>query len=70
MLDHFETGIVLNTARLADLAPILNFSALAREAGVNAQTLQSKIRRRTPLSGEETKRLLSVLKKHRLATVA
>ena len=70
LLDYFETGIVLNTARLADLAPILNLSALAREAGVNAQTLQSKIRRRTPLSGEETRRLVAALKKHHLATVA
>ncbi len=70
VLDYFETGLVINIHRLADLAPILNLSALAREAGVNVQTLQSKIRRRTPLTADETARLVSALKKYHLATVA
>lgn len=70
VLDYFETGVVLNIERLADLSAILNLSALAREAGINVQTLQAKIRRKTPLSGDETARLIGALKKHRLATVA
>ena len=70
VLDYFETDVVLTIQRLAELAPILNLSALAREAGINVQTLQAKIRRQTPLSGTETKRLVSALKKHHLATVA
>lgn len=70
VLDYFETGVVLNIERLADLSAILNLSALAREAGINVQTLQAKIRRKTPLSGDETARLIGALKKHHLATVA
>lgn len=70
VLDYFETGVVLNIERLADLATILNLSALAREAGINVQTLQAKIRRKTPLSGDETIRLIGALKKHHLATIA
>lgn len=70
VMDYFETGVILNIQRLADLATILNLSALAREAGINIQTLQAKIRRKTPLSGDETTRLISALKKHHLATVA
>ena len=70
VLDYFETGVVLTINRLAELAPILNLSALAREAGINVQTLQAKIRRKTPLSGTETARLVGALKKHHLMTVA
>ncbi len=70
VMDYFETGVILNIQRLADLATILNLSALAREAGINIQTLQAKIRRKTPLSGDETTRLIRALKRHHLATVA
>ncbi len=70
VLDYFETGVVLNINRLADLSSILNLSALAREAGINVQTLQAKIRRKTPLTGDEISRLVAALKKHHLATVA
>ena len=70
VMDYFETGVVLTINRLAELAPILNLSALAREAGINVQTLQAKIRRRTPLSGSETTRIVRALKKHHLMTVA
>ena len=70
VLDYFEDQVVLSIKRLGQLAPILNLSALAREADINVQTLQAKIRRQTPLSGEETKRLVNVLKRHHLVTVA
>jgi hypothetical protein len=70
VLDYFETGVVLSIHRLAELAPILNLSALAREAGINVQTLQAKIRRRTPLSGGETDQIVQALRKHHLKTVA
>ncbi len=70
VLDYFETGVVLNINRLADLSSILNISALAREAGINVQTLQAKIRRKTPLTGDEISRLVAALKKHHLATIA
>ena len=70
VLDYFETGVILNINRLADLSSILNLSALAREAGINVQTLQAKIRRKTPLTGDEVSRLVAALKKHHLATVA
>ena len=70
VMDYFETGVVLTINRLAQLAPILNLSALAREAGINVQTLQAKIRRKTPLSGAETAGLVRALKKHHLMPVA
>lgn len=70
VLDYFDTDAVLTTDRLAGLSSILNLSAVAREAGINVQTLQAKIRRRTPLTGEETRRIVEVLRKHHLETVA
>jgi hypothetical protein len=70
VLDYFETDVVLTIQRLAELAPILNLSALAREAGINVQTLQAKLRRRTALTGAETMRLVKALRKHHLSTVA
>lgn len=70
VIDYFDTQMVLSINRLADLSGILNLSAIAREAGINIQTLQAKIRRRTPLTGTETKAILQVLRKHHLATVA
>ena len=70
VLDYFDTGAVLTIDRLASLSSILNLSAVAREAGINVQTLQAKIRRRTPLTGEETRRILGVLRRHHLETVA
>jgi len=70
ILDYFETDVVLSINRLAELAPILNLSALAREAGIKNQTLQAKLRRRTPLSGSETASIIKALKKHHLTTVA
>lgn len=69
VLDYFETDAVLNIHRLAELAPILNLSALAREAGMHVQTLQAKIRRKTPLSGRETERILRALMKFHLKPV-
>jgi hypothetical protein len=69
VLDYFETDVALSIQRLAELAPILNLSALAREAGINVQTLQAKIRRQSPLSGAETACLIKALKKHHLTTV-
>ena len=70
VLDYFETDVILTTDRLAQLSPILNLSAVAREAGINVQTLQAKIRRRTPLSGDEARRIVGVLKRHHLETVS
>ncbi len=70
VLDYFDTDVVLTIDRLAGLAPILNLSGIAREAGINVQTLQAKIRRRTPLTGEETRRIVGVLRRHHLETVA
>ena len=70
VLDYFETDVILTVDRLAELAAILNLSAVAREAGIKVQTLQAKIRRRTPLTGDETRRIVNVLKRHHLETVA
>jgi hypothetical protein len=70
VLDYFDTDVILTIDRLAKLAPILNVSAIAREARINVQTLQAKIRRRTPLTGDETRRIVNVLKQHHLETVA
>jgi hypothetical protein len=70
VLDYFVTDVVITTHRLAELSTILNLSALAREAGLNVQTLQAKIRRGTPLSGDETARIVAALKRFHLATVA
>lgn len=70
VLDYFDTDVVLTIDRLAELASILNLSALAREAGINVQTLQAKIRRRAPLTGDETRRIINVFKRHHLETVA
>lgn len=70
VLDYFDTDVVLTIDRLAQLAPILNLSAVARQAGINVQTLQAKIRRRTLLTGDETRRIVGVLKRHHLKTVS
>lgn len=70
VLDYFDADVILTIDRFAQLAPILNLSALAREAGINVQTLQAKIRRQTPLTGDETRRIAVVLKRHHLETVA
>ena len=70
VLDYFETDVTLTIDRLADLAKIPNISALSRETGINIQTLQAKIRRRTPLSGSETRRIVHALRRHHLVTVA
>jgi hypothetical protein len=70
VLDYFDTDYVFTIHRLAELSNILNLSALAREAGINVQTLQAKIRRKTPLSGDETRRIAAALRKHHLACVA
>lgn len=69
VLDYFETDVVLSIERLADLSSILNLSAVARESDIKVQTLQAKIRRRTPLTGEEAARIVAALKRHHLATV-
>lgn len=69
VLDYFETDVILSIERLADLSAILNLSAVARESGIKVQTLQAKIRRRTPLTGEETARITAALKRHHLATM-
>lgn len=70
VLDYFETDVILTVDRLAELVAILNLSAVAREAGIKVQTLQAKIRRRTPLTGDETRSIVNVLKRHHLETVA
>jgi hypothetical protein len=69
VLDYFDTDVVLTIDRLADLSTLLNLSALSREADINVQTLQAKIRRRTPLSADETRRIIHALKRHHLTTV-
>jgi uncharacterized DUF497 family protein len=69
VLDYFDTDVVLTIDRLSDLSGILNLSALSRDADINVQTLQAKIRRRTPLSAEETRRIVDALKRHHLRTV-
>jgi hypothetical protein len=65
VIDYYETDVIITPDRLADLASILNRSAVPREAGMKVQTLRSKIRRRTPLTGEKTRRIVWVLKRHR-----
>ena len=70
VLDYFDTDAVLTIDRLASLSSILNLSAVAREAGINVQTLQAKIRRGTALTGEETRQIVRVLRRHHLETVA
>ncbi len=70
VLDYFDTRVVLSIERLADIASILNLSAIAREAGINIQTLQAKVKRKTPLTGEETASITRVLRNHHLETVA
>lgn len=70
ILDYFETDTVLTIERLIELSEILNLSALAREAGINIHTLQTKIRRESALSSQETAALLAALKRHHLATMA
>jgi antitoxin HicB len=47
--------------RLKALAPVVKLSVIAKEAGMSAQTLASKLKRGTPLSEEEERRLGSVL---------
>lgn len=70
VLDYFETDVTLNVHRLKEISALLKLSALAREAGINAHTLQAKIRRQTPLTATETAALVAALKRFRLATLA
>jgi hypothetical protein len=70
VLDYFEAGTVLTTKRLKELTRILNLSALAREAGLNVYTLQTKVRRGSPLSAHETAALVGALKRYHLMTVS
>ena len=70
VLDYIETDVTLTISRLAELARILNKSALSRETGINIQTLQARIRSRTPLTGSETRQIVRALKRHHLVTVA
>ena len=46
--------------------PILNLSALAREAKISVQTLSTKIQRGTPLTTEEQRDIGAVLEAHGL----
>ena len=50
--------------RLASLAPVLNLSAIAREAKMSVQTLSSKLKRGTPLNDDETARVAGVLQSY------
>lgn len=50
--------------RLESLAPLLNISALAREAKMSVQTLASKLKRGTPLNDDETSRVAGVLQSY------
>ena len=70
VLDYFDAGAPLTVHRLREISGVLNLSALAREAGINPHTLQAKIRRGSPLTGQETSALLAALRRHHLATVA
>jgi predicted RNase H-like HicB family nuclease len=53
--------------RLQVLAPLLNLSALAREAKMPVQTLASKLKRGTPLNEQETERVAGVLQSYGVA---
>lgn len=53
--------------RLTALAPILNMSALAREASISAQTIASKMKRGTPLTEAEQGAVERVLASHGLS---
>ena len=50
--------------RLTALAPLLNISALAREAKMSVQTLASKLKRGTPLNEDEAARVVGVLQSY------
>ncbi len=43
------------------MAPLLNYSKLAKLAGINRQTLQSKLDRRTPFTDLESRAILEAL---------
>jgi predicted RNase H-like HicB family nuclease len=53
--------------RLKALAPVLKMAAIAKMAGMSAQTLASKMQRGTPLTEDEERRLGSVLQAHGVA---
>jgi predicted RNase H-like HicB family nuclease len=56
----------LPLARLAGCAPVLNLSAIARKAGISAQTLMTKLRRGTALAEDEAAAVGRVLQDHGL----
>lgn len=68
VLDYFDTDAIMTITRLAKLKTVLNLSAVAREAGIPVATLQAKIRRMTPLTADETRRIVGVLRKYNLQT--
>lgn len=53
--------------RLTSLAPLLNISALAREAKMSVQTLSSKLKRGTALNEDEAERVVKVLQSYGVA---
>jgi predicted RNase H-like HicB family nuclease len=53
----------LAAEEITRLAPILNVAALARLAGINPNTLASKLRRKSRFTKEETERLLAALER-------
>lgn len=50
--------------RLTTMAPVLNLSAIAREAKISVQTLASKLKRGTPLNQEEAEQIATVLESY------
>ncbi len=50
--------------RLSAMAPVLNLSAIAREARISVQTLASKLKRGTPLNNDERETVAKVLESY------
>ena len=54
----------IGLARLLTMGPVLNLSAIAREAGLSVQTLASKLKRGTALTEDERAKVGNVLAVH------
>jgi len=57
----------ISVEKLSELSDLVKVSRLAELAGIPGQTLATKLKRRTPFSATESRRLSRTLKAHGLA---
>jgi predicted RNase H-like HicB family nuclease len=62
-----DASASISVEKLADLSELVKVSRLAELAGIPGQTLATKLKRRTPFSVAEARKISRALKEHGLA---